>query len=131
MKPAKIPGLDALQKGCFTALTATLLRVYDEAPEGATFPYTSIGESSVTGSDSKTDNSDDVFETFHVWSRAKGFKELKQLCNTIIQAISGYQFAEPGYQIRFIELDSINTMRDPDGLTRHAVIRLKFKIFQE
>jgi hypothetical protein len=130
-RPAKNPGLLAIQTGLYKAISGASITVYDEPSENAPFPYATIGESSTVDDGSKTDHGDEHYETIHVWSRAKGFKECKTLMASIISAISGYSFSESGYNIRFIEIDQVTSFRDPDGLTRHGVVRAKFKVMQE
>ena len=130
-RPAKNPGFSAVQTGIYKALTAAAISVFDEPGENQPFPYVTIGETSTVDSGSKTDHSDDHYETLHVWSRAKGFKQCKDMMSGAIAAISGYTFNETGYRIHFIEIDQINTFRDPDGLTRHGVVRARFKVIQE
>lgn len=130
-RPAKSTGIDAIQTAIYKALVAATVTVYDQVGENAAFPYTTIGESSVVDAGTKTDHADDCYETLHVWSRANGFKECKTIIKSVIAALSGYNYAESGYQIVFVDVDSINLFRDPDGLTRHGVVRVKFKVFQE
>lgn len=130
-RPSKQPGFSAVQTALYKALTTAALTVYDEPSENAAFPYVTIGETSAVDEGTKLDHVDDHYETLHVWSRAKGFKQCKDMMATVIQAISGYTYAETGYKIHFIEIDQVNTFRDPDGLTRHGVVRAKFKVIQE
>lgn len=130
-RPAKTSGLSGLQAAIYTALTTAGLTVYDQPSENAVFPYATIGESSATDAGSKTDHGDDVYETVHYWSRAAGFKESKTAVSTIISALSGYTYSVTGYKVHFSDVDNVATFRDPDGLTRHAVVRVKFKVFQE
>lgn len=130
-RAAKAPGFSETQKALYTAITAIPLTVYDEAPENAPFPYVSIGESSTQDAGNKTHHADDDYQTIHVWSRAKGFKECKDMANKIVQAISERTFTETGFKIMFLEIDQVIFLRDPDGLTRHGVIRAKFKVLQE
>ncbi len=130
-RPAKTPGFSAVQTGIYKALTAAAITVFDEPAENQPFPYVTIGETSAVDSGTKTDHSDDHYETLHVWSRAKGFKQCKDMMSGAIAAISGYTFNETGYRIHFMEIDQINTFRDPDGLTRHGVVRARFKVMQE
>jgi hypothetical protein len=131
MMPPKSPGLSAAQAAIYKAISGASIAVYDEPSENQAFPYVTIGESSTINDGTKLDHGDDHYETIHVWSRAKGFKECKNMMSAVIAAISGASFSEAGYTIRFIEIDTVNTFRDPDGLTRHGVVRAKLKVIQE
>lgn len=130
IRPAKNPGLVAAQAGIYKALVAAGLTVYDEPPENAGFPYITIGETVTLDAGTKTSQADEHVETLHVWSRKKGFSEAKQIASAAIMELSAYSFAESGYFIRFLELDSATSLRDPDGLTRHIVLRIRFKVNQ-
>lgn len=130
-RPAKSTGIDAIQTAIYKALVAEAVTVCDHVGENAAFPYTTIGETSAVDTGTKTDHSDDCYETLHVWSRANGFKECKTIIKAVVSALSAYNYAESGYQIVFIGIDSINLFRDPDGLTRHGVVRVHYKVFQE
>ena len=130
-RPAKTSALGGLQTVIYSALTAAGLTVRDEPGENTVFPYATIGESNAEEVGSKTDFGDDVYETIHYWSRAKGFKEAKTAVNTIISALSGYTYTVTGFRVHFADVDAVQTFRDPDGLTRHAVVRVKYKVFQE
>lgn len=130
-RPAKKPACTELQTAIYAALSASHT-VFDEPGENRPFPYLTIGESSFTEDGTKTENADEHIETIHIWSRYKGFKECKQLASTAIQAISGHNYSTViGYKIRFLEIESTIFLPDPDGLTRHGVVRAKFKVIQE
>lgn len=131
MKPAKIPGLLSLQLAIYNALTSAGLTVYDAVPENAAAPYVTIGESTSTDDGSKNCNGDEITETVHVWSEAKGFRECKQIIQTIIAALSATPLSDGDYQIALIDSEISQLLHDPDGMTRHGVIRLTFKVYQE
>lgn len=131
-RPAKRPGYSELQGAIYAALIAAGLTVFDEPGENQPFPYITIGESSVVEDATKTENADEHTDTINIWSRKKGFKECKAMAADVTAAISGHDYSTvTGYKIRFIEIESTVFLRDPDGLTRHGVVRLKFKVIQE
>lgn len=131
MRPAKKPALVAVQKAIYTALSGASLTVFDQVSENQAFPYVTIGESSLLDDSDKTAHADEHVETIHVWSRAGGFKECKDLMTDAIEAASTINGITDGYHIRYLDTDQILTMRDPDGITRHGVIRIRFKAIQE
>jgi len=131
-RPAKKPGYSELQGAIYAALTAAGLTVFDEPGENQAFPYLTIGESSALEAATKTENADEHIETINIWSRYKGFKQCKDLAASAIQAISGRDYsAVTGYKVRFLDIDNTVFLRDPDGLTRHGVVRARFKVIQE
>ncbi len=132
VRATKRPAYAEVQAALYSALTGAGLAVYDEAGENLTFPYITIGDSNVLEDATKTENADEHIETVNVWSRAKGFKECKEMAASVISAISGHDFSTvTGYKIRFLTIENCVFLRDPDGLTRHGAIRAKFKVIQE
>lgn len=128
----KSPAYSEVQASIYSALNGAGLAVYDDPGENLAFPYLTIGDSNVLEDPTKTDNADEHIETVNVWSRARGFKECKDIAAAAVSSFSGYSFsAVTGYKIRFLGVESCTFLRDPDGLTRHGVIRLKFKAIQE
>lgn len=102
------------------------VRLYQDVPVNPVFPYITVGavhedNASVLGATIL-----DLYPVFDVWSRAGGFSEVGQIANAIIAALhersdslvlsesscSALRLARPGLQ----------TMRDPDGVTKHAVV---------
>lgn len=131
MRPVKKPALSAVQKAIYTALSGAGITVFDQVSENQAFPYVTIGESSLLDDSDKTAHADEHTETIHAWSRAGGFKECKDLITDSVEALSAIDGITDGYQIRYLDTDQILTMRDPDGITRHGVIRTRFKAIQE
>lgn len=132
MRPAKEPGYAELQAAIYAALTAASLKTLDEPSENESFPYITVGESSSVEEATKLENADECYELVNVWSRYKGFKECKTMAAQVIKAISSYSYSSVvGYKIRFLEVDQSVFAKDPDGITRHGALRLKFKVIQE
>lgn len=131
-RPSKKPAFSEIQAEIYRALTEGGLTVFDEASENQPFPYLTIGESSVSEDATKTENADEHIETINIWSRYKGFKQCKDLASEAVELISGHDYsAIAGYKVRFIEIESVVFLRDPDGLTRRGVVRPKYKAIQE
>jgi hypothetical protein len=131
MRPAKNPGLSAVQKALYLAISGAGITVFDAVSENQAFPYVTIGETSTLDDSDKTKHADEHTETIHVWSRAAGFKECKDLISSVLVAVSAINGTTDGYQIRYLDTDQVLTMRDPDGITRHGVIRTRLKVTQE
>lgn len=106
-------------------------RVYDTVPRDtngnitATFPYVSLGEATVTynGADCY-DGSDSSFD-IHVWSRAPGFPECKRIADAIRTEFNLAEFNITDHTLELLELERAQYLRDPDGITRHAVLTFR------
>ena len=121
----------ALQKALVSTLkadpaVAALVgdRVFDIVRAGAIMPYISLGEDQIIPDGGDCFDAYDIRSTLHLWSRTVGFPEVKRLAAAVDDALSD-EIAVPGFHI--IECGVIDTrfLRDPDGLTSHAVLRLQ------
>jgi len=95
--------------------------IYDEAPEDATFPYVTIGESVHNEGDTVNTLGDDASVTVHCWSRYRGKKEVKEIQGAIYNALHRASATYSGYDIIDIHWDTSQSFTDQDGLTRHGV----------
>jgi len=118
----------ALQAGIYTRLSGLLsVPVHDDVPAGdadgtgAPFPYVTIGEDTLAGWDSFTSDGAEATITIHVWSRARGRKEVKQVQGEIYDALHRQPVAIAGFDLVSCLFEQSVSMLDPDGITRHGV----------
>lgn len=106
------------------ATLATLIgsRVYDQPPDGATFPYFTIGEAQFLRDDATCVTGGQVYLTMHAWSRAVGFPEVKRIADAAVESLHLAPITLPTNHLISIMHRQTRTFRDPDGLTGHAVI---------
>lgn len=107
-------------------------RVYDHVPRAngevtATFPYVEIGGEQIIDDGNTCDDGWEVFADVHVWSRAVGYPETKGLIATIVPRLVGINSIS-GFTVIAAEVENTRVMRDPDGLTSHGVISVRFVI---
>lgn len=117
-----------LQKEIFTALEAVLPNsVFDNPPEKPVFPYITIGDEQTLDDGNSCSNGWEIFTDVHIWSRPeKGSKkEVKDLRAQVFQAVLTITEAG-GQKFVAVSLDSSRVLRDPDGLTEHAVLTFRF-----
>ena len=121
----------ALQKAVFEALTANanlmgaISGVYDHVPADTAFPYVTIGETTVTDWSSKTFDGEVHSFTLHVWSRARGRKEVKEILALTYDMLSGAALSVEGQQLVDLRFDFAQTLLDADGLTFHGIQRFR------
>ena len=114
----------------YTPLTSKVSGIYDSNQTKA-FPYITLGEDTSVPWSTKNSPGEEVTHTLHVWSQYNGSKEVKQLMSLVIEAITEEPLPiEGGFFVGFEEVDMMEVMMDPDGKTRHGIIRLRFKILQ-
>jgi hypothetical protein len=121
-----------LQQAIYAALIAADItggRVYDRPPDNPEFPYTTIGDEQVIDDSNSCDAAWEVFDDVHVWSRpATGSKvELKAAVAAVVDALA-VELDLDGFIVAAGMLDGSRTLRDPDGLTEHAIVTLRYLV---
>lgn len=100
-------------------------RVYDSVPTSPSFPYVSLGDMQVLPDKADCIDGTEVFVQIDAWSRAVGYPEVKALGAAIVAALDDHPPTVTGFECVVFELQSVNYLRDPDGLTRHAAISFR------
>jgi Protein of unknown function (DUF3168) len=100
-------------------------RVYDNVPFNAAFPYISIGPDQTLPSRADCIDGDEITIQFDGWSRMPSFTEAKRISEAVRRCLNGAPLVLNGYALIDLWLDSSQTLRDPDGLTSHAVITFR------
>jgi Protein of unknown function (DUF3168) len=125
------PSLE-LQAAVVTALKANAgvvavvgSRVYDNVPPSATFPYISLGDSQVLPDKADCIDGTEIFFNLDGWSRDTRFPECKTISKAVVAALDDQPLTVTGYTAVVFELDNINYLRDPDGITRHVALSFR------
>lgn len=113
-----------------TAIMNKGVKVLDNVPEIKPYPFIEIGEDTVNDWSTKLEFGEEVTHTLHIWSQQGGKKETKEIMNLILQSLSEPLSLDDGFYIEFSKLDFMEVYNDPDKITRHGVIRFRFKISQ-
>lgn len=126
-----------LQKAHYEALTAdaTLavlmggtVRVFDIVGPGTVFPYITIGDDQAIDAGSLCEpDIFEVFSTLHVWSRSTvvGRVEAKRIAERIREILKTFS-GVTGFTVTVIDPQNINHLRDPDGLTSHSIVTMRY-----
>lgn len=97
-------------------------RVYDAVPTGAAFPYVTLGDIQVLPDKSGCIDGAEVYPQIDVWSRAVGYPETKTIAKAILAKLDDQPLTVAGFNTVVFEVQGVQYLRDPDGLTRHAAI---------
>ena len=120
-----------VQKAVFDALTATPAiaggNVFDRVPPDAPFPRVTIGDEQVVDAGNSCSDGWEVFCDIHVWSRAVGRVECKELMAEAAERLSAIETIT-GFDLVLSDLDGTRMFIEPDGLTSHGVITIRFVI---
>lgn len=104
-------------------------RVHDSVPTAPVFPYITVGEGDETSDDADCIDGFEISLDIDVWSRAKGFPEAKGISDEIRKALKSADLELPTNALVEFRHRQTRFLRDPDGLTSHAV--LTFEGFAE
>lgn len=114
------PGLAASVNGrVYDAVPAEQKRITDT---GAGWPYISVGEGDETSNDADCIDGFEISLDIDVWSRAVGFPEAKRISDEIRNAINSADLVLPTNALVEFRHRQTRFLRDPDGLTSHAVM---------
>ena len=109
-----------------SAITTTLsCGVHDEVVQGNSYPFITLGEE--TAIDYSTNNLVGAETTIniHIWSRYKGSKETKEIMDKVHDLLHDVNLSVTGVNLINLRFEYTDIMRDPDGITRHGVMRFR------
>jgi hypothetical protein len=123
----------SLQRGIYQALagssdlTALLggARIYDDAPQGAAFPFITLGQSVVRDWSTGTEDGAEHDLTLHVWSRAGGKKQVQEIIEAIRAALHDQPLMLADHHLINLRHEFSEARLDPDGDTFHGIVRYR------
>ena len=121
-----------LQKAIYQILAASLplaaivgARIYDEVPQGASFPYIVLGDDDLKPWDLDCKLGFEALITVHAFSRYKGRKEAKEIGAKIYDLLHNASIVTDNFKSAVCVSDMQTTMVEGDGVTRHLVARFR------
>lgn len=131
--PSPVSASWALQKAVHVALTNSAaltvltdgIRVYDEVPRNATYPYVTHGESVVRDWSTSTDDGHEHSISVHVWSQGAGRKQAHELLGIIEQTLDGQALPLDGHRLITLQHEHSEVRRESDGETWRGLLRLR------
>jgi len=99
--------------------------VYDEVTEGATYPFVALGEETAVDYSTKDLVGGETTVNIHIWSQYKGSKETKNIMDKIHDLLHDSNLTVSGFNLINLRFEYSDIMRDPDGVTRHGVMRFR------
>ncbi len=101
-------------------------RVVDEAEQKLAFDYIQIGDTQVIPFDGMCVSGVQVFFDLHVWCRGDWAGDrMRDLSAAIYTSLHRQKFPVAGHNLQLVEHQTTRGLRDPDGLTRHAVLTFR------
>jgi hypothetical protein len=116
---------EEIQAAIFARVSAIGYPTFDHVPQDSVFPYVVIGDDTSIPWDTSDSLGSETTCTIHVWSRHRGRKEAKEIMRTIYEALHRAEFPIIGGSLVECQAEFEESFMDPDGLTRHGVIRFR------
>ena len=122
-----------LQKALFAALAAdtgltALLgpgKVFDHAPANVAFPYVSLGRTGVYDWSTGTESGTEQLLTLHVWSKAKGRREVLAVMEAIRARLAGAALTLDDHHLVNLRLECAEARYDDDLSVHHGLLRFR------
>ena len=107
-------------------LTTTLgAGVHDEVQEGDTYPFVTLGRDSSIDFSTKDVDGSEYTINLDIWSQYKGSKETKQIMDRIHDLLHDSSLSVTGFNLVNFRFEFGDVLVDPDGITRHGVMRFR------
>ena len=84
-----------------------------------------IGEDTATDYSTKDVTGTETVINLHVWSRYRGSKETKQVMDRVHTLLHDSNLTVTGHNLINMRFEFGDVIRDPDGITRHGVMRFR------
>ena len=116
-----------LQQAIYDALTgdSTLMAmvqgVHDHVPQGAAFPYVTIGEAMASDWSAVGLSGIESSLVLHVWSRERGRKEAKLIMAEMHRILDDADLTLAGHVLVSLRFRFSHTVLDADGVIYHGV----------
>ena len=117
-----------IQAAIYEKVSAIGWPTFDHVPQETTFPYIVIGDDTSIPWDTDDSIGSETTCTIHIWSRHRGRKEVKEIMRTVYEALHRQELSIVGGSLVECSAEFAESFLDPDGLTRHGVIRFRLTV---
>lgn len=120
-----------LQKAVFAqlkndpVLSGVITGVYDHVPQSATYPYITLGGSSVMDWSSKTFKGQDHRFELHIWSAKPGHREIKELQEAVKAALDDVDLVIDGHDLVVLRFEFAQMLFEASGPLHHSINRFR------
>ena len=116
-----------VQKAVYDLLSAStsLPGIYDETPDDSTFPYITLGDFTEERFDTMGNYGSEITFNVHIWSQYRGYKEAYEYLAIVDSILDYAELSSSGFSCVYCRNEFVNTLMDPDGITRHVVSRYR------
>jgi hypothetical protein len=120
---------EALQVALYNALNGQVgVPVFDEVPPEDPSPRVVIGEGTERPWDTMTDEGSEETVTLHVWSRAKGSREVKSIMEAVDARLHNVRLTLTDATMVIMQREFVEVLKEPAEagvIWRHGVMRYR------
>lgn len=103
--------------------------VYDKVSENTPYPYTSVGEPTVSSVDMKTNYIENIPWVLHAYSQYSGKKQAYAILNAMVKAMTKERWIVEGFKVHQFKIEpNMQVIEDINEGTYHAILRVRFYI---
>jgi uncharacterized protein DUF3168 len=116
-----------------TTLTG-LAPVYDQVPQGTSYPYVEITELVETLDNTEGQQGRQVMVTVSAWDQTPGYKPLELILDNLLRLLDEDSVATlggSGWTIWHNEVVRDNVVKEPDGITRQLMVECQIMITRD
>ncbi|BDA83692.1 hypothetical protein Sa4125_12340 [Aureimonas sp. SA4125] len=122
-----------LQTSIFQTLTgdAALLsllggpKVFDHVPERASFPYLTLGRTTVVDWSTGTEDGAEHILTLHVWAKGGGKVETFAIMDHVTNRLHDAHLPLTGHSLVNLQLQFAEARQEPESATYHGILRFR------
>ncbi|MBW7967578.1 DUF3168 domain-containing protein [Bradyrhizobium sp. BR 10261] len=97
-------------------------RIYDRVPAKPDYPLVTIGNMQVIPESADGIDAAETAVTIHVWDQFKAADKSRQVGGAVVGVLHDEELSTASSGTQSVLLESANYLRDPDGVTNHAVL---------
>lgn len=101
------------------------VRLYDQAPANAKFPYLTFGRTSVYDWSTDTESGSEHLVTLHAWSKERGKSQCHDLIEAVRAALDDAALALPGHALVRLRAEYSEVRYEDDTDVHHGLIRFR------
>lgn len=101
------------------------VRLYDQAPANAKFPYLTFGRTSVYDWSTDTESGAEHLVTLHVWSKERGKSECHALIEMVRAALDDAALALDSHALIRLRMEYSEVRYEDDNDVHHGLIRFR------
>lgn len=100
-------------------------RIHDHAPAHVDFPYVTFGRFSLADHSTSTEAGEEHLLTLHVWSQARGKREVFEIADCVRRALDDRPLALAGPILALIRFEALDVRYDESADAHRGALRFR------